>query len=87
MLVNGRDKQFISNKTYSIKNLVRTYEFWSHFFLYDCSPYTKEWCTLKKSWLPIEKLKGLLHLSASDVCMIEDVFNNHSSQNFAHCCW
>ena len=32
--------------------------------------------TLRRSLLPIEKLKGLLHLSVSDVYLIEDVFNN-----------
>ena len=33
---------FIKNRTYSLENLVRTYEFWSHLLRYDCSPYTKE---------------------------------------------
>jgi len=37
--------------------------------------------TLRQSFLPIEKPKGLLPLSISNFCVVEDVFNHHSSKN------
>ena len=32
----------INNNTYSLENVVRTYELWTHLLRHDSSPYTKE---------------------------------------------